>query len=219
MNLDTDLTIKGHYRFTIASPEEIVLVMAEYFKGWNPMSCIDIARVMFTLPQTPEPIDGHPDVDNYNIWEHWYEICAGMKDGKFTPKYFGLRQAETDNLVPNVLKYSLATLISGTSVTPSFKVNYLALGTGSTAPAANDTQLQTETLRGIIEQRQAINNVAYLSTYFGSAQVAGNTYLEAGMFVDGSAGANTGYLLSHVAINQAIGSNQSLTINASITLN
>jgi hypothetical protein len=123
------------------------------------------------------------------------------------------------NLVPSQLRNSLATLISGTTVTPTFKANYFALGTGSAAPANSDMMLQSETLRAQFTNRFAESNVAYLNVYFGNAQVGGNTYLEAGIFVDGSGSANSGYLLSHAAINQAIGPNETLTVNCSITIN
>lgn len=122
------------------------------------------------------------------------------------------------NLVPNVLRYSLATLISGTTVTPTFKANYLALGSGSTAPTNSDTSLQAEEVRSLFNDRSAANNVAYLDVFFPSSVVGGQTYLEAGVFVDGTGSADTGYLLSRVAINQVLGSSQTLTINASITV-
>lgn len=35
---------------------------------------------------------------------------------------------EGHNLVPNVLRYSFASLIAGNSVTPTFMANYMALG-------------------------------------------------------------------------------------------
>lgn len=122
------------------------------------------------------------------------------------------------NLVPNVLRYSLATLISGTTVTPTFKANYVGLGSGSSAPANSDTALQSESTRAAFSNRSATNNVAYLDAFFPSTVVGGNTYLEAGIFVDGTASANTGYLLSRVAINQVLGSSQTLTLNCSVTV-
>ncbi len=128
------------------------------------------------------------------------------------------RVTSTHNIVPSVLRNSLATLFSGTTVTPTFKANYFALGTGSNVPANSDTALQTETLRALFTDRSSYTNIAYLDVFFPTASVAGNTYNEAGIFVDGSAGANTGYLLSRVAINQTLGSSQTLTVNCSITV-
>lgn len=125
---------------------------------------------------------------------------------------------EGHNLVPSVLRNSFATLISGTSVTPTFKANYMALGSSATAPANTDTQLGTETLRDTFTNRYASANVAYLDKFFSTAQVGGNSYLEAGVFVDGTGSANSGYLFSRVNINETMGVNETLTINASFTI-
>ena len=129
-----------------------------------------------------------------------------------------LRVEERHNLVPTQLRYELATLVSGTTITPTLKANYFALGTGSSAPANSDTTLQTESTRSVFTQRTAYQNVAYLDVFFPSTTVGGNTYNEAGIFVDGTASVNTGYLLSRVAINQVLGSSQTLTVNCSITI-
>lgn len=122
------------------------------------------------------------------------------------------------NLVPSVLRNSLATLISGTAVSPTFHAEYFALGTSSTAAANSDTLLGTETLRLAFTDRSSYTNIAYLDVFFPSTSVGGNTYSEAGIFVDGSASANTGYLLSRTVINQTLGSTQTLTVNCSITI-
>lgn len=128
------------------------------------------------------------------------------------------REVTYHNLVPSVLRDSLATLISGTTVTPTFKANYFALGSGSNAPSNSDLTLQTETLRAAFTDRSSYTNIAYLDVFFTAAQVGGSTFNEAGIFVDGSGSANSGYLLSRVAINQTLGSSQTLTVNCSITI-
>lgn len=142
----------------------------------------------------------------------WLEI---LKAG--VPSFAHLH--ETHNLVPNVLRHALATLISGTTVQPTFKANYLALGTGSNAPAMTDTQLQNEVLRSLFDNRYAAANVAFLNKFFTQAEVAGQTFSEAAIFVDGAAGANTGWPLSIVSLNESIGATETLTVNASITVN
>jgi len=43
--------------------------------------------------------------------------------------------------VPDVLRNEMALLISGTTVTPTFKANYLAMGDDSTPPTNADTIL------------------------------------------------------------------------------
>lgn len=125
---------------------------------------------------------------------------------------------EYANIVPSVLRNELASLISGNTVTPTFKANYFALGSGSSTPANSDTALQTETLRALFTDRSYYTNIAYLDVFFPSSSVGGNSYTEAGVFVDGSGSADSGYLLSRVSINQVLGSNQTLTVNGSITV-
>ncbi len=137
-------------------------------------------------------------------------------EGKYKDQ---IRVKRVHNLVPSVLRDSLATLISGTTVTPTFKANYMALGSDSTVATNADTTLGTETIRGTFSERSAISNVAYLDKFWSTAQVGGNTYLEAGIFVDGTASVDTGFLLSRVVINEAMGVNETLTINATITIN
>lgn len=122
------------------------------------------------------------------------------------------------NLVPSVLRNSLATLISGTDVTPTFKANYFALGSGSNPPANSDLALQTETLRALFTNRSAYTNIAYLDVFFDAVDVGGQTFNEAGIFVDGTGSPDTGYLLSRVVINQSLGANQTLTVNCSVTI-
>ena len=145
------------------------------------------------------------------------EFSSKIKEykGKYKDK---IRTKEYHNLVPLGIRTSLAYLISGTSVAPTFKANYVALGDSVTPPTINDTILGNEVKRGIFSNRYAIDNVAYLDKYFGSTEVGGNTYLEIGIFVDGTAGVNTGYLLSKVAIDEQLAINESLTINATITI-
>ena len=125
---------------------------------------------------------------------------------------------EWHNLVPDVLRFELATLISGTSITPTLKANYLAMGDDSTAPTNADTILGNETIRGLFSDRFAIDNVAYLDKFRSSAEVGGNSYQEIGVFVDGGVGADTGYLLSHILINESMWANETLTVNVTITI-
>lgn len=122
------------------------------------------------------------------------------------------------NLVPLVLRASFATLISGTTVTPSFKANYIALWSDSTPPANTDTQLWWETIRRLIADRRSIDNIAYLDKNFWSVEVGWQTYNEIGVFVDGTSTPNSGRLLSRIGINQTMQALENLTINVTITI-
>lgn len=147
------------------------------------------------------------------IAKKWVEIT------RFMPHLLaGLEVQTAHNIVPSVLRNSLATLISGTNVTPTFKANYFALGSGSAAPSNADLILQTEEMRALFTNRSSYTNIAYLDVFFDASEVGGETFNEAGIFVDGSGSANTGYLLSRVSINQSLGAAQTLTVNCSITI-
>jgi hypothetical protein len=121
------------------------------------------------------------------------------------------------NIVPIGIRESLASLFVGNTVTPTFEVNYVALGSDSTAPTENDTTLGTETLRATFSDRYNASNTAYFDKFFGTAEVGGNSYSEAGLFIDGTASIDTGFLTSRLIINETMSVNETLTINASLT--
>lgn len=195
MNINEPLTTPDNYQVVIADERDIAYAVYQKddSKLWSPRAALESLR------------EGGEAV------RIWMDILKGG-----LPSF---AKAQTvHNIVPSVLRNSLASLISGTTVTPTFKANYFALGTGNTAPTNSDTQLQTETLRALFTNRSAFTNIAYLDVFFSAVQVGGNTYQEAGIFVDGTGSANSGYLLSRVALNQTLGASQTLTVNCSITI-
>lgn len=140
----------------------------------------------------------------------------------FLRNYNGLLVPEIEverkhNVVPKVLRRSMAQRNAGTVVSPTFECNRIVLGSGTNLVNENDTQLQTETLRAAFTNRYAVDVTAYLDKFFDTSEVGGNTYNEAGIVVDGTDTINSGYLFSHVNISQAIGANQTLSINGSVT--
>jgi hypothetical protein len=153
------------------------------------------------------------------------ELNVDIKDvASYLRSYNGeyldeLRIHEGHNLVPSILRDSLALLISGTTVTPTFKANYIALGSDSTAATNDDVKLGTETIRSQFDDRSAVDNIAYLDKFFNASEVGGNTYVEAGVFVDGTASTDSGYLLSRIIMNETMTSTESLTVNVTITIN
>lgn len=143
----------------------------------------------------------------------------GKEVSEIIKKYPTLgRKKVYTNLVPNVLRYQLARLISGTSVTPTFKANKLCLGDDNTAVVHTNTQLGNEVSRSDFSNRYSQFHVAYLDKFFGSSEVGGNSYYEAGVFVDGTATVNSGFLLSHVNIDETMTATESLTINISFSI-
>jgi len=104
-------------------------------------------------------------------------------------------------------------LINGTTYAGG--INYGALGTGSTTPAAGDTQLTTESARAVPSIANDVsNNEAQFQFYFPDANLSNATYKEAGSFMNGTASANTGKLFNHALL----GSNYTKTAGTDTTL-
>jgi len=129
-----------------------------------------------------------------------------------------IKSREWHNLVPLAIRSSIATLISGTTVTPSFKANYIALWSDSTPPTNADIILWAETIRRLIWDRRSIDNIVYLDKNFWSVEVWGNTYNEIWVFIDWTATIDTWFLLSRIWINQTMQALENLTINITITI-
>jgi len=91
------------------------------------------------------------------------------------------------------------------------------VGTGTNAPANGDTTLQTETARTVVASRTNASNVAYITGFYGATDVSG-TLREAGIFIGATATANSGTLLSRVAINVTKAVTETLTLDWTITI-
>lgn len=120
-------------------------------------------------------------------------------------KKFMLRQVVQENIVPTVGRELLADAITGQLVAISdVEVNYTALGTGTTAPANGDTTLDTETFRKTIASQTSASNVSYNTAFYTAADTNG-TFYEHGIFIDGTASADSGTLFSRVLLNSPSG--------------
>ncbi len=83
-------------------------------------------------------------------------------------------------------------------------INYGAIGTGSTAPAAGNTQLVAETARTTVALAQdSGNNQAAIQFFFADSALANGTYREFGTFVDGTASANSGKIFNRALFSTA----------------
>lgn len=202
MELDAAFTLKPNYKITKASNETLAKMYLEHHN-----KPITEKMVKYFAEKL-----GEKKVSNIK-----------REIGKIISWYNGLfknelKIIEAHNIIPSVFRNQLATLISGTSVLSTFQANYIALWNWNTTPAATDTTLDNETLRGLFTNRYSSGSVAYLDRFFSSSEVAGSTFLEIGIFCDGTASVDTGYLLSRILINETMGANETLTINATITI-
>ena len=101
--------------------------------------------------------------------------------------------------------------------TYSLEINYGALGTGSTAVSASDTQLQTEVYRKLASSASYDGKTTYVDFFYEKADVDG-TFTRFGNFIDGGAGANTGQLWSHIAVNWTKTDNEGLFVACRYTV-
>lgn len=113
-------------------------------------------------------------------------------------------EAHNTNVVVDAGLTLIANRISNASPTSGCLVNYIAVGTGTNAPNASDTQLQTENARKAVLSRTNSATVAAISTTFGAGEVPNSTIKELGLFIDATGTANSGTLLARVADNFAV---------------
>lgn len=128
------------------------------------------------------------------------------------------RVQEYHNIVPTVGRAAIAANMTSVSPTPAnILVNYCGVGTGTNAPANGDTQLQTEIFRNAVASRTSASNIAYITGFFAATEGVA-TLKEAGLFIAGTATANSGTLLSRVAINVTKSNTETLTLDWTITI-
>jgi hypothetical protein len=117
------------------------------------------------------------------------------------------------NMVVTAGKNSIAQRLSGNS--QAGEITYMALGTGTVAPALADTQLQTELVRKLVSVRSYNNNSAAFQTFYTTSEGNG-TLREAGLFgnsaaLTASGTVNSGQLFCRTAINRTKTSSDTLT--------
>ncbi len=98
-------------------------------------------------------------------------------------------------------------------------INYLAIGTGTTAPALNDTKLTTETTRSVVIWSQDMSyNELQMQTLLSDANLANQTYYEAGAFINGTAVANSGLMFDHALLSPPNGYAKTAGVDTTLEL-
>lgn len=123
------------------------------------------------------------------------------------------------NLVTTAGLEAITDHLANNSPTPStLKINDVALGTGTTAPALGDTTLETEVYRNNVASSTNAGAIAYVTGFF-SATEDDDTYREVGLFIagEGTGNPDTGTLFSRAAINITKSNTETLTIDYTIT--
>lgn len=122
------------------------------------------------------------------------------------------------NMFVTAGKNSVASRLSGTDTTSKGAVTYCALGTSSVAPALSDTGLGVEIVRKLVSVRSVAANVATFSTFFTTAEGNG-TLREAGLFGDdASTIPGSGTLFCRAAISRTKTSNDTLSLQWTVTI-
>lgn len=120
------------------------------------------------------------------------------------------------NLIVDVGLNVLCRRLAG-DTTYSGEINYGALGTGSTAISASDTQLENEVYRTLASDSAVDGRIAYVDFFYDKSDVSG-TFTRFGNFIDGTASADSGILFSEKEVNWTKTLNDSLFIACKYTL-
>jgi len=128
------------------------------------------------------------------------------------------RVYEYHNLNPTAGRQMLWQQIDPTLFSASNVLSHVAVGSGTTAPAEGDTQLETETYRDAIASSNIDGKALYVTGFFDTSEANG-TIREAAVLIGGTSSANTGSLLSHVALNVTKTSSETLTLDWTLNLN
>lgn len=122
------------------------------------------------------------------------------------------------NLIVQAGRTAIADRLTNATPDSSLLVGYIAVGTGTTAPADGDTTLETETARKAINSKTHSADVAAIATTFNAGDIPVSTLKEVGLFIEGSATPDSGTLLARVAVNIAITALDALFVDWRITL-
>lgn len=152
--------------------------------------------------------------------KNWRDYQMALRELHY---HFGELQIEKKNLVALRGRSAIADRLAGTN-TYSGNVNYGAVGTATTAPAAADTQLGAEVYRkavSSVDVSDVASAIVILSFFFATTDFTNSNINEWGTFIDGAAGANTGRLFSHVLFSETINktATKTLTVDCQYTVN
>lgn len=120
------------------------------------------------------------------------------------------------NLVTTAGKTMLAQRLAGEA--NDCNLTYVAVGTGTTAPAVTDTTLETELARKALASVDYSGAVVIARGYFGASEGNG-TLTEIGLFGEAaSATPDSGTLFNHAVISETKTSSKTLTTETTITV-
>src|SRR4051794_867693 len=135
-----------------------------------------------------------------------YQIDQLLASGTLSPKQYQKLLRELAQIsTPRTFSLHNLVVLAGREViarrligdtTYTGTINYGALGTDATAVNAADTTLGAEVSRKLFARRTRTNAQASFDFFHSQADTNG-TYEEFGMFIDGTASADSGQLFNH----------------------
>lgn len=128
-----------------------------------------------------------------------------------------LRRKEEKNLVVNTGLYALADMVIG-ELDQTCAV-WVAVGTGTTAAAAADTTLETESTRKVVTTKTR-NSADIIYRFYLLTGEATGTWTEWGVFLEATSITDSGRMLNRILPAGGVtkASNENLTIEVRITL-
>ena len=128
-----------------------------------------------------------------------------------------------ENLLPTIGRQVIAMQAAGTN-TEEFEVKHLAVGTGSTAVANGDTEMEFEVVRRARDSGRVSGVEASIAAFFSAANIPDKTYTRFAAFADGgitasSAAADSGIIVSHVETLETVSAQQTLTLTFKLGIN
>lgn len=205
LSIDAQVTQRHNYTITRTSDEATARILAWYARREGLVGT-------WELPEILDDLRAPTGATRRLVLK---AMKAAQESGEFAPERHVTQQ---HNLVPSVFRNALAAKFAGNAGSVTFEFDYLALGSDSTAAMNSDVLLGNETMRAAFTDRYSVGNVTHLDLFLSSTEVGGDTFLEAGAFSGGSLSADTGTLGSRVVINEAMGVNENLTINVTVTV-
>lgn len=143
------------------------------------------------------------------IWARFWQ-----KFGLFKNVGELIHYKEYKNVFVNTGKHSILDRFASTGDTG--EITYVALGDGTSTPAATDTALGNELFRKAITSRSRSGTKFYSSTFIASTE-GNNTYKEVGLYGDdAAAGSGTGTLYTRAVIDETKSAGESVTIDYDI---
>lgn len=132
-----------------------------------------------------------------------------------------VRMFRTHNVILTLTASLIAAALNNELVaTTDMAINYQELGTGTTAPDAGDTGLETPSAgtRKAVSSIARSNNVLVITSFWDVGEATG-TWKEFVLFINGTATSNSGTPLNRIGIDVTVASGDALTLDGELEVN